>query len=267
MRYLAIIYSGLLLAVAAPCARAEPAEQPPAPGTLLERAARLQAASQNELAMVSSGHDALLLRVHLIRQARRSIDLQTFIWTNDECGRLIMYELIQAAKRGVKVRIIADHMVSDQDPATTAFLATVHPNLKVKHYRPAMSRIKPSLLDNILSGALGFHDINQRMHNKILLAEVTAGRFRDDLYWRLQVVPVNIPPLRARGDDVLLLTEAFLAHHGARYGRALKGLERAVVEAFRRYSWPGNIRELRNVVERLIILSDQKITKEDVEKF
>jgi transcriptional regulator with PAS, ATPase and Fis domain len=93
--------------------------------------------------------------------------------------------------------------------------------------------------------------------NKILLAEVTAGRFRDDLYWRLQVVPVNIPPLRARGDDVLLLTEAFLAHHGARYGRSLRGVEPAVAEAFRRYSWPGNVRELENLIERIAILESE----------
>ncbi|MCC7284402.1 MAG: sigma 54-interacting transcriptional regulator [Acetobacteraceae bacterium] len=90
--------------------------------------------------------------------------------------------------------------------------------------------------------------------NRILLSEVTAGRFRDDLYWRLQVVPVNIPPLRARGDDVLLLADAFLAHHGDRCGRRIRGLEPAVAQAFRRYSWPGNVRELENLIERIAIL-------------
>jgi transcriptional regulator with PAS, ATPase and Fis domain len=93
--------------------------------------------------------------------------------------------------------------------------------------------------------------------NKILLSEVGAGRFRDDLYWRLQVVPVNIPPLRARGDDVLLLADAFLAHHGARCGRDIRGLEPAVREAFRRYSWPGNVRELENLIERIAILETE----------
>lgn len=90
--------------------------------------------------------------------------------------------------------------------------------------------------------------------NRILLSEVAAGRFRDDLYWRLQVIPVNIPPLRARGDDILLLAESFLAHHGARYGRVIKGLEPAVAQAFRRYSWPGNVRELENLIERIALL-------------
>ncbi len=94
--------------------------------------------------------------------------------------------------------------------------------------------------------------------NRILLSEVTAGRFRDDLYWRLQVVPVNIPPLRARGDDVLLLAESFLRHHGARCGRKILGLEPRVSEIFRRYSWPGNVRELENLIERIAILEREE---------
>ena len=93
--------------------------------------------------------------------------------------------------------------------------------------------------------------------NRILLSEVKAGRFRDDLYWRLQVVPVNIPPLRARGDDVLLLAEAFIRHHGARCGRLIRGIEPRVAEAFRRYSWPGNVRELENLLERIAILETE----------
>lgn len=203
MRYLAIIYSGLLLAVAAPCARAEPAEQPPAPGTLLERAARLQAASQNELAMVSSGHDALLLRVHLIRQARRSIDLQTFIWTNDEVGSLLMYELIEAARRGVRVRIIADQMASNKDPDTAAYLATVHTNLQIKHYRPPLERIQPSTGQLIWAGLWAFHDTNQRMHNKLMLVDgclfITGGRNIENTYYD------HATELNFRDRDVLAL--------------------------------------------------------------
>lgn len=95
--------------------------------------------------------------------------------------------------------------------------------------------------------------------NRILLSEVKAGRFRDDLYWRLQVVPVNIPPLRARGDDVLLLAEAFLRHHAARCGRVIRGLEPRVAEMFRRYSWPGNVRELENLIERIAILETDEL--------
>ncbi|MBI2813402.1 MAG: phospholipase D family protein [Opitutae bacterium] len=141
----------------------------------------------NRLALVSGGYDALLLRVHLIRQARSSIDIQTFIWSNDECGRLLMHELIGAARRGVKVRIIADHMVSAQDPVMTAFLATVHPNLEVKHYRPALARLRPSKLRKALAAAASFHGTNQRMHNKLMVFDdavmITGGRNIENTYF------------------------------------------------------------------------------------
>ncbi len=141
----------------------------------------------NHVAMLSGGYDALLLRVHLIRHAQRSIDIQTFIWTNDEVGRLLMYELIEAAKRGVKVRVIADHLVSDRDPDIVAFLATAHPNLEIKHYRPAMSRLKPSRLQSLLAGVTSFHSMNQRMHNKVMLFDeavlITGGRNIENTYY------------------------------------------------------------------------------------
>jgi phosphatidylserine/phosphatidylglycerophosphate/cardiolipin synthase-like enzyme len=151
-----------------------------------ERAAG-DATKGNRLAIIGGGYDALVLRVHLIRQARVSVAIQTFIWTNDECGRLLIYELIEAARRGVKVRILADHMVSEQDPATMAFLATAHPNLEVKHYRPAAGRMKPSLWRKLFAGAMSFRDTNQRMHNKVLLVDgavlVTGGRNIENTYF------------------------------------------------------------------------------------
>lgn len=141
----------------------------------------------NRVAIISGGYDALLLRVHLIRQARVSITVQTFIWTNDEVGRLMMYELIEAARRGVKVRIIADHLVSEQDPATVAFLATVHPNLELKHYRPAFSRMKPTRWHTLLAAFHSFHDVNQRMHNKVMVFDdavmITGGRNIENTYY------------------------------------------------------------------------------------
>ncbi len=145
------------------------------------------ASATNQLAIVSGGHEALLLRVHLIRAARRSIDIQTFIWSNDECGRLLMYELIGAARRGVRVRIIADQLVSEKDPATAAFLSQVHTNLEIRHYRPAFARLDPSLLHTVWKGLTRFHDINQRMHNKVMLfdgvALLTGGRNIENTYF------------------------------------------------------------------------------------
>lgn len=141
----------------------------------------------NQVQILDDGDDALLIRIHLIRQASRSICLQTFIWTNDEVGRFVMYELIEAAKRGVTVRIIADHFVSDKDPGVGAFLATVHPNLEIKHYRPAASRIKPPWYRTIGDLLLGYRNFNQRMHNKILLVDdvavITGGRNIENSYF------------------------------------------------------------------------------------
>jgi len=160
-------------------------------------------AQSNQLAIVSIGYDALLLRVHLIRNAKHSIEIQTFIWTSDEVGHLIMYELIEAARRGVKVRIIADHMVSEQDPETMAFLATASPNLQIKHYRPASSRLRATWVDNMLSGIFAFHDINQRMHNKVFIVDdaalITGGRNIENTYYD------HSPGLNYRDRDVFAI--------------------------------------------------------------
>lgn len=141
----------------------------------------------SRLAIISGGYDALLLRVHLIRQARESIVVQTFIWSNDEVGRLLMYELIEAARRGVKVRIIADHLFSAQDPAMTAFLSTVHPNLQIRHYRPTLERIRPTFVDKMFAGLASFRGFNQRMHNKVMVFDgtvlITGGRNIENAYY------------------------------------------------------------------------------------
>jgi transcriptional regulator with PAS, ATPase and Fis domain len=92
--------------------------------------------------------------------------------------------------------------------------------------------------------------------NKILLSEVTAGNFREDLYYRLQVVAINIPPLRERGDDVLVLTEYFIDKYNRLYDRTIRGVNDETREIFMRYPWPGNVRELENLLERIFILED-----------
>jgi len=92
--------------------------------------------------------------------------------------------------------------------------------------------------------------------NRILFQEVKAGNFRNDLYFRLQVVSINIPPLRERGDDCLLLTEHFIKKFNQRYGRTVKGWEPEIAEIFRAFHWPGNVRELENLLERIFVFED-----------
>jgi len=90
--------------------------------------------------------------------------------------------------------------------------------------------------------------------NKDLTAEIRAGRFREDLYFRLNVVPISVPPLRDRQEDIALLADHFMAMLAREYGRRPKTFEADAVIALRQYAWPGNVRELRNVVERLMIM-------------
>jgi two-component system response regulator HydG len=84
---------------------------------------------------------------------------------------------------------------------------------------------------------------------------VREGRFREDLYYRLNVIAVPIPPLRDRRDDVPLLAEHFLQLYAARNGRHLAGFSRVAADTLARYDWPGNVRELENTVERAVVLS------------
>jgi two-component system, NtrC family, response regulator AtoC len=96
--------------------------------------------------------------------------------------------------------------------------------------------------------------------NRDLKTESEAGRFRLDLYYRLSIIQIDIPPLRERGDDVLLLAQHYIDAIGARLRlrKKIKGLSPQVEEVFRRYDWPGNVRELRNVIERALILEDSE---------
>ncbi len=91
--------------------------------------------------------------------------------------------------------------------------------------------------------------------NRDLLAEITAGRFREDLYFRLAVVPIVLPPLREREEDVLELTEYFLAQAAERLERKSVALEPSARELLRGYSWPGNVRELQNIITRACVLN------------
>ncbi len=92
--------------------------------------------------------------------------------------------------------------------------------------------------------------------NRDLAKRVAAGKFREDLYYRLNVFPIVVPPLRERGEDIPLLVWTFAKHFGQALGKPVERIPQATMEALQRYPWPGNIRELRNVIERAVILSE-----------
>ena len=103
--------------------------------------------------------------------------------------------------------------------------------------------------------------------NKNLSAEIEKGNFREDLYHRLSVIVIQVPPLRERKDDIPLLVGNFLEIIAQDMGKPIPTFEPEAMEALKQYQWTGNIRELRNIVERLVILCGSTITKDDVVRF
>ncbi len=99
--------------------------------------------------------------------------------------------------------------------------------------------------------------------NRQLEVEIAQGRFREDLYYRLNVVNIELPPLRARGDDVLVIGRYLLARYAREYGTATKGLSPNATVAMRKHNWPGNIRELQNRLKKALVLCDAAVIGPD----
>jgi DNA-binding NtrC family response regulator len=103
--------------------------------------------------------------------------------------------------------------------------------------------------------------------NKDLKKEIEENKFREDLYHRLSVIVIKVPSLNERKEDIPLLAEKFLEDIAEEYGARKKNIDPAAIEALKGYNWSGNIRELRNVIERLVIMSSADITEHDVKKY
>lgn len=103
--------------------------------------------------------------------------------------------------------------------------------------------------------------------NKDLKKEIAAGRFREDLFHRLAVIVIKVPALKDRLEDIPLLCEHFIAQIAKKDGVSVKQIKQAALTKLQEYPWTGNIRELRNVIERLMILGDNPITKKNIEQF
>jgi transcriptional regulator with PAS, ATPase and Fis domain len=95
--------------------------------------------------------------------------------------------------------------------------------------------------------------------NRVLADEIAAGRFREDLYYRLDVVSIPLPPLRERGDDVVVIARWFLARFAREMGSGAKSFSPAAVAALRRHAWPGNVRELENRVRKAVVLAEHAV--------
>jgi putative cardiolipin synthase len=141
----------------------------------------------NYVEIVESGQDSLQGRLNLIRSAQRSIDVQTFIYSQDETGLLFFNELIKAARRGVKVRLLADQLFSPIDIALLANLSAAHANFQMRLYNPTFGKAFTSKAEYVEAIACCFRSFNQRMHTKLLLVDgrvgFTGGRNIDDRYF------------------------------------------------------------------------------------
>jgi len=125
--------------------------------------------------LLEMGDDALLARIHLIRSATESIEIQTFIWTPDESGQFVLWELYQAALRGVQVRIIIDDLSIRAMHNFVAYLTELHPNIAIKQYNPVADDIDINVVQTVGGLATGFSKYNHRMHNKIFIVDETYG--------------------------------------------------------------------------------------------
>jgi phosphatidylserine/phosphatidylglycerophosphate/cardiolipin synthase-like enzyme len=125
--------------------------------------------------LLDRGEDALLLRIHLVRAAKRSIDVQTYIFEEDDAGFLMLDELVKAARRGVKVRVIVDQLFSLDDIELLAQLARAHVNFELRVYNPTFHKASTPPLEFAMGILCCFKEFNQRMHNKLLLIDGDIG--------------------------------------------------------------------------------------------
>ncbi len=164
------------------CARASPL-------TALARLDGDATGARHHVALLEDGTAALAVRLNLIAAANDSIDIQTFILTEDQSGRAVIDALLAAAKRGVKVRLLTDQLFSLDDVGHLAWLATAHRNFEVRLYNPTFAKARTGNLEFAWSILCCFSRFNQRMHNKLFLVDdryaVVGGRNLDDRYYGL----------------------------------------------------------------------------------
>ena len=136
----------------------------------------------------------------------------------------------------------------------------------------AQAKVLRALQENKITRVGGDKEITVHVRivaatNKDLNKEIEANKFREDLYHRLSVIVIKVPALNDRKEDIPLLTEKFLEDIAEEHGAKKKNIDAKALEALKKYNWTGNIRELRNVIERLVIMSAGDISEEDVKKY
>ncbi|MGB3269025.1 MAG: phospholipase D family protein [Rhodanobacter sp.] len=221
------------------------------PSPLLQAADQALAASTparpvHVVTLLGDSEPALAARINLIRGARHSIDVQTYIWSQDDVGQLVLDELVHAARRGVRVRILADQLFSFNDLDLLDALARASPNLEVRLYNPTFHKARTPPLDFAAGVLCCFMQFNQRMHNKLLLVDdaigIAGGRNYQDRYFNWddafnyvdRDVMVGGPAARAMAASF----ELFWRHKRAVPLTHLRDVNRRIVSDRAAPSWP-----------------------------
>lgn len=200
------------------CTRADHCAQPsPLRGLAARAFAQSTPQAPRHYALIlDHGPDALLARISLIRSATIAIDLQTYIFDEDDAGRLVLDELLAAARRGVRVRVLIDQLSALKHVDTLAALAGAHANFELRLYSPVLGRAQTTYPQYALAAACCWRTLNQRMHTKLLLVDgavgITGGRnYQDDYYdwddeynFRDRDLLVAGPVARVMGEDFAL---------------------------------------------------------------
>lgn len=175
------------------------------------------------------GQDAMLARLNLIRAATTSIDIQTYIFDEDDAGHLFLDELLAAARRGVRVRVLVDQLSALRHVETLAALAGAHDNFEMRIYNPLLGRARINYPQYLLAAACCWRKLNQRMHNKALLIDglvgITGGRNYQNSYYDWD------PEYNFRDRDVFIagpvvaqMQASFEQYWNARRARPVEGL-------------------------------------------
>lgn len=178
------------------------------PSPFQDLAAELDAGQQSAggrhaVNLLNDGQDAMVLRLHLIRSARRSIDMQYFIFAADDSGQLVLDELLAAARRGVKVRLLLDQLSALNNLELLSYLAQAHVNFELRIFNPSFDKATSQPLEYFASVLCCFKRFNQRAHNKLLLVDrrmaIVGGRNIEDRYFDLD------PGYNYRDRDILVV--------------------------------------------------------------
>lgn len=199
-----------------------------------------------------TGKELVARHIHLLSQRREGPFIEVNCAAIPE--ELIESELFGHA-RGAFTGAVADRRGKfELAHGGTLFLDEIG-DMSVK----TQAKVLRALQEQVVEPVGGQHSVRVDVRiiaatNKDLLEEIRGGRFREDLFFRLNVIPIHVPPLRERGDDVVVLARHFVGDVAREYGRRLKVLSPEAEAVLRAFRWPGNVRELRNVIERVMIM-------------